>query len=72
MADTKYHIVKTLAVLPGEGKWHKELNLIEWGDHRAKYDIRGWNSDRTEMTKGVTFSKEELIILKEKLGGIEL
>ncbi|MBT9813714.1 hypothetical protein GPL26_29515 [Enterocloster citroniae] len=72
MADLKYHIVQTLVVFPADGEFHKELNLIEWGDHKAKYDLRGWNSDRTEMTKGVTLSKEEMQILKEKIGGIEL
>lgn len=72
MADLKYHIVQTLIVFPADGKFHKELNLIEWGDRKAKYDLRGWNSDRSEMTKGVTLSKEEMQILKEKIGGIEL
>ena len=51
MPDLKYNIIQTLAVLPAVGKWHKELNLIEWGDRKAKYDIRGWNKDRSEMTK---------------------
>ena len=50
MADLKYHIVQTLVVFPADGKFHKELNLIEWGDRKAKYDLRGWNSDRSEMT----------------------
>lgn len=72
MADLKYHIVKTLIVFPGDEKYHKELNLIEWGNHKAKYDLRGWNADRSEMTKGITLSQKEMLILKEKLGGIEL
>ena len=41
MPDLKYNIIQNLAVLPAVGKWHKELNLIEWGDRKAKYDIRG-------------------------------
>lgn len=72
MSDLKYSIIKTLIVFPAEGKYHKELNLIEWGSNKAKYDLRGWNDDRSEMTKGITLSKEDLIILGEKLGGIEL
>ena len=67
-----FEIVKTLLVLPAEGKWHKELNLIRWDGREAKYDLRGWNTDRSEMTKGVTLSEEELTILKEELGGIDL
>lgn len=72
MADIKYTIVKTLIVFPKAGKWHKELNLIEWEGRKAKYDLRAWNDDRSEMTKGITLTEEELIDLKEKLGGIEL
>lgn len=72
MADLKFTIVKTLVVLPADGKYHKELNLIEWGGNKAKYDLRGWNTDRSEMTKGITLTKEELAILKEKLGGLDL
>lgn len=72
MADLKYNIIETLIVFPAEGKYHKELNLIEWGNNKAKYDLRGWNDDWSEMTKGITLTKEELLLLKEKLGGIEL
>lgn len=72
MADVKYSIIKTLLMFPAEGKYHKELNLIEWGGNKAKYDLRGWNADRSEMTKGITLSKEEMELLKEKLGGLEL
>ena len=72
MADLKYTIVDTLLVFPSAGKYHKELNLIEWEDHKAKYDLRSWNKDRSEMGKGIVLSKEEMEILKEKLGGINL
>lgn len=72
MADLKCGIIKELIVFPAEGKYHKELNLIEWGSNKAKYDLRGWTEDRSEMTKGITLTKEELILLKEKLGGIKL
>ncbi len=72
MADAKYSILKTLVVFPKEGKYHKELNLVEWNGRKAKYDLRGWNDDRSEMTRGVTLTKEELAILKEGLGGIDL
>lgn len=72
MADLKYTIVKTLLVFPGDGKYHKELNLIEWGDHKAKYDVRGWSKDRSDMTKGVTLTPEEMKILTETLAVLEL
>lgn len=72
MSDLKCEILENLVELPKSGKYHKELNLIKWGDNSPKYDLRGWSDDRSEMTKGITLSKEELIKLKEGLGGIEL
>lgn len=70
--EVSYSIVETLMVLPATGNWHKELNLVSWNDKPAKYDLRNWNEDRSQMGKGVTLTKEELTILKERLGGIEL
>lgn len=72
MADLTYTIVQTLLVFPADGKFHKKLNLVEWGKNKAKYDLRGWNDDRSEMTKGITLSKEELELLKEQLPNIQL
>jgi len=72
MADLTYTIVQTLLVFPAEGKFHKELNLVEWGKNKAKYDLRGWNDDRSEMTKGITLSKEELLLLQNELPKINL
>lgn len=72
MGDLKYTILETLIVFQAEGKFHKELNLIEWGSNKAKYDLRGWSDDRSEMTKGVTLTYQEMIELQEKLGGIKL
>lgn len=72
MADLTYTIVQTLLVFPADGKFHKELNLVEWGNNRARYDLRGWNDDRSEMTKGITLSREELELLKEQLPNIQL
>ena len=70
--ELKSEILETLIEFPGEGKYHKELNLMKWGDNEPKYDLRGWSKDRSEMTKGITLTKEELLILKEELGGITL
>lgn len=72
MAYLKYEILETLIEFPKSGKYHKELNLVKWGDNSPTYDLRGWSDDWSEMTKGITLSKEELITLKENLGGINL
>lgn len=72
MSDIKYEILETLIVFPEDRGYHKELNLIKWGSNQPKYDLRSWTRNRDKMTKGVTLTKDELAILKEKLGGIEL
>ncbi len=73
MADIKYEIVKTVGVLSKSASgWSKELNLISWNDREPKYDLRDWSPDREKMGKGVTLSKEELLVLKELLNQSEL
>lgn len=67
-------IKKTLIAFPPkkEGGWRKELNLISWYGKEPVYDLREWNEDHSKMSKGITLSKEELSILKEKLQEVEL
>jgi len=72
MSELKCEILDTLAELPESRGYHLELNLVKWGDNDPKYDLRRWNEDRSKMTKGVTLSKEELMILIEALPQIKL
>jgi len=73
MSEIKYEIIKTVGVLSKSASgWSKELNLISWNDREPKYDLRDWSPDREKMGKGVTLSKEELLVLKELLNNIEL
>ena len=73
MSEIKYEIIKNIGTLSkSESGWAKELNLISWNDREAKYDIRDWSADHGKMGKGVTFSKAELLALKELLNSIEL
>lgn len=68
MADIKYEIIETLAVLSeGNKGWKKELNLISWNGREAKFDIRDWSEDHTKMGKGVTLSPAEMKILAETI-----
>lgn len=70
--DFKFEITEELGILSSNAKgWTKELNLISWNEREAKYDIREWSPDHEKMGKGITFSKEEIIKLKEILDGIE-
>ena len=73
MSDIKFEIVKKIGVLSKSEKgWTKELNLISWNTREPKYDIRDWSPDGQTMSKGVTFSKEELVALKELLGKMDM
>ena len=67
-----FEIVQTIGTLSESGTWKKELNIVQWGDNIAKYDIRAWNADHTKSGKGVTLSAEELKSLKNLLNSIEL
>lgn len=67
-----YNIVKKLGVLSESGKWTKEINLIEWSDNSAKYDIRTWNTETNAPGKGLALSLDEIKALKEILNSIDL
>jgi len=60
--DVKFKIVKQLATLSERdtSKWKKELNIVEWSNNGAKYDIREWNPEHDRCGKGVTLSQDEL------------
>lgn len=73
MAELKFEITKSFGVLSENARgWTKELNMVSWGDHEPKYDIREWNPDHTRMGKGVTLSEEEVNNLRALLNGEEL
>lgn len=73
MAELKYEIIETVAVLSESPKgWTKELNLISWNGRDPKYDLRDWAPGKEKMGKGVTLSKEELLTLKTKLQEIQV
>ncbi len=50
----------------------KELNLVSWNKREPKYDIREWDEDHEKMSKGLTFTKSELVALKEILNNLNL
>lgn len=71
MADIKYDIIETIGVLSENYKgWTKELNLISWNGADAKFDLRDWAPGHEKMGKGITFTKEEALKLKELLENI--
>lgn len=68
MSEFKYEIVERLGVLQvSSGGWTKEFNMVSWNERDPKYDIREWSPDRVKMSKGVSFTKDEIMKLREML-----
>ena len=68
MSEVTFEIKETLGVLAESTKgWTKELNLVSWNGREPKYDIREWDPEHEKMGKGLTFTKEELVLLKEMI-----
>lgn len=73
MADIKYEVIESIAILSDTSKgWTKEFKLISWNDKEPKYDIRDWSPDGQKMGKGVTLTKEEIVKLKTILNSLDL
>ena len=54
--------IRNLITLRAEdGKWHIELNIIDWG-RGNQYDLRRWSEDG-RMSKGFTLTEKEVIAL---------
>ena len=74
MADNlTYEIVMQIGVLSqSRTGWTKEVNLISWNNNPPKYDIRDWSPDHSQLGRGVTLSREELLALRDLLNQWEL
>ena len=68
----RVEVVEVLATLSESGTWKKQLNIVQWGDNIAKYDIRSWNQDHTKSGKGITLNLQELIELKKALNLMDI
>lgn len=66
MAEITFEITKELGVISEASKgWTRELNMVSWNGREPKYDLRDWSPDHTRMSKGVSFTEEEMIKLVE-------
>ncbi|MGL5915916.1 MAG: YdbC family protein [Culicoidibacterales bacterium] len=72
MEKFTYTIEQNLGILSQSNQgWTKELNIISWNGHPAKYDLREWAPEHEKMAKGVTLTVEEMRILKAAVEMIE-
>ena len=73
MSNFQYEITEHIDTISESSKgWTKELNLISWNNREPKYDLRDWAPEHEKMGKGITFTKEELIALRDILNDMDL
>lgn len=74
---TEYEVKEHIdTVMVGFRGFSKEVSIVKWNDKNPVFDIRAWRvSDRDGLQyplRGITFSKEEFIKLREILNSIDV
>lgn len=73
MEEFKFQVLQSFGTLSeAENGWKKELTVVSWNNREPKYDIRSWSPQKERMGRGITFSKDEILSLKEILSHIPL
>lgn len=72
---TEYEVKEHIdTIMVGFRGFSKEVSIVKWNDKNPVFDIRAWRvSDRDGLQyplRGITFSKEEFIKLREILNSI--
>ena len=72
--DMEFKIEQHVGVLSKNSRsgWRKELTLTSWNGKPAKLEIRDWNEDYTRCGKGMTFTEEESLALRELMSQLEI
>ena len=61
MPEIKYEITEHLGTISETARgWTREVNMISWNGREPKVDVRDWSPEHDKMSKGLTFTKEEL------------
>ena len=55
MPEIKYGITEHLGVIS-----EREVNMISWNGREPKIDVRDWSPDHSKMSKGLTFTVDEI------------
>ena len=67
--DFEYEVVNSIGVLARYNSgWTKEINMVAWNGKDPKFDIRDWNPEHSQMSRGVTLYEDEL---KQLMGVME-
>ena len=71
MAKLSYDILEKFGSLStSKSGWELQLNFVQWGDNKPKFDLRSWSPDNSKMGKGLTLSHEEIVALNKVLTDI--
>ena len=66
MPEIKYEITEHVGVISETARgWTREYNMISWTGREPKMDVSDWTPDTSKMSKGLTFTKEEMLELKK-------
>lgn len=62
MNDFNYEVKERIGIISvnDESGWTKELNVVSFNGRPAKFDVREWSPDHKKMSKGMTFTEEEM------------
>ncbi len=61
MPEIKYDITEHIGVISETARGQtREVNLISWNGREPKIDIRDWSPDHSKMSKGLTFTNDEI------------
>lgn len=71
--EITFEIVEHFGIIGKDAKgWTKELNRVSWNGNQAKYDIRNWDEDHLKMGRGITFTKQEALELKNLFAQMDI
>lgn len=73
--DITFEIKKHLAILSTTNNYQKQANMISWNGKPESLDIRTWNikdENSLKPLKGIILSADEVKILKEVFGDLEV
>lgn len=74
---TEYEVKQHIGtIMSGVRGFSKDVTIVKWNDRKPVFDIRAWRESERDGLKyplrGITFSKDELIMLKEILNSIDV
>ena len=74
--EFEYKLIDKLATISTHNNIPTELNIIAFGSGEPVYDLRKWDRSKdrmlNRMLKGISFTKDELVELKQILENIDV